>query len=475
MRRIVVAALLICASAIAPAQAAPDVSFGGVSYSDARHGWAVFATPCGTSQALCARVEATDDGGRVWRPLARLRVCGGTAELCIPTVRRVTATVGFVWGARTMMTSDGGRTWVRLDMPRVEALAAVPRGVFALTYSHFGCPGACNVVLRHAGVGDHRFTAVGSFRNPTRGNFDALVGAGSDLYAVGFGRPAGGAGTAYARLSISRDGGRTWSLRGDPCRVPGGSGLSTPGGSEWDTWRLAATGRYAAVMWVERRNGSHRSWSRAMPAARSRACIHRPPTRTRSCWGPTEASASRTPLRAAAAAACPTSVSRSAAISGGRGGPSCGVTTTWGRPPTRTSRSSVARCERPPPSRCGGVRCKIGRRPGATGCRQAGDTESRRNCRRALAQAHGGRDAAGAPTTGLESAAGGTRRSGRPTLNGKPASLSIVAGGHRCAGPAAPCPGAARAPWPGDLVFFREAGPAGSVGNGRACATHGSR
>ena len=79
-----------------------------------------------------------------------------------------------------------------------------------------------------------------AFRNPSQGFGDDLVGAGPDLYAFGFGHPAGGADTAYAHLSISRDGGRTWSFRGDPCRVPGKS--------EADTSQLAAAGRYVAVL-----------------------------------------------------------------------------------------------------------------------------------------------------------------------------------------------------------------------------------
>jgi hypothetical protein len=249
MRGIVVAMLVVSAMAIAPAHAAPDMSFGGVSFSDAKHGWAVFTTRCGASGAVCARVQSTADGGRMWRPLARLRVCDGPADaLCVATAHRVDAKRGFVLGLQTMMTSDGGRTWVRVRMPRVEALTAARGGVFALTSPHSGCPGPCDVVLRRAGVGDDRFAPVRAFPNPSQGHFDDIVGAGPNLYVVGFGNPAGGAGTAYARLSISRDGGRTWSSRGDPCR--------TPGGSEVDMWRLAAAGRYAAAICLERRAGA---------------------------------------------------------------------------------------------------------------------------------------------------------------------------------------------------------------------------
>jgi hypothetical protein len=248
MRRIVVAALLACATAIAPAQAAPDVSFGGVSFSDAQFGWAVFATEC-ASGPVCARVVSTADGGRVWRPLSRLHVCDrAAAVLCWVTAHRLTATAGFVSGRQTMMTTDGGRTWVRAELPFVEALTAVPAGVFALTSSSSGCPAACDVVLRRAAFGERRFSPVRSFRNPTQGFGDDLAGAGPDLYAIGFGHPAGGAGTAYTHLSISRDGGRTWSFRGDPCRVPGQG--------EADTSQLVAAGRYAAVLCLARAGGT---------------------------------------------------------------------------------------------------------------------------------------------------------------------------------------------------------------------------
>jgi photosystem II stability/assembly factor-like uncharacterized protein len=241
VRRIVVAALVVCATAIAPAHAAPDVGFTGMSFSDAQNGWAVFMTPCG-SGVNCARVESTADGGRVWQQLAaRLHVCAGVeAFLCEATAHRVTATLGFVSGRQTMMTIDGGHNWTRVAMPYVEAFTAVPGGVFVLTSTSGGCPLACNVMLRRAAIGAHEFAPVPAFRNPTQGFGDALVGAGPNLYAVGFGRPAGGAEAAYARLSISRDGGRTWSLRGDPCRVPGGS--------EFDASQLAAAGRYVAVL-----------------------------------------------------------------------------------------------------------------------------------------------------------------------------------------------------------------------------------
>jgi photosystem II stability/assembly factor-like uncharacterized protein len=244
MRRLVVAVLLVCATAIAPAQAATDVWFGGMSFSDAQHGWAIFATECG-SRAVCGRVESTADGGRVWHGLARLHVCDGVqAILCDVTAYRVTANVGFVSDGQTMLTRDGGRTWLRTDLPYVEAFAAVPGAVFALTSASSGCPLACDVVLHRASIGAHRFTAVRSFRSPSQGFGDTLAGAGPNLYAIGFGHPSGGGGSAYSQLSISRDGGRTWSLRDDPCRLPGGR--------ELDTQQLAAAGRYAAVLCLAR-------------------------------------------------------------------------------------------------------------------------------------------------------------------------------------------------------------------------------
>jgi hypothetical protein len=73
---------------------------------------------------------------------------------------------------------------------------------------------------------------------------EQLVSGGTNLYVIFYGHIAGGAGSAHATIEVSRDRGRTWSARTDPC---GGSGEH-----EEDTSAVAAAGDYLAVLCVSR-------------------------------------------------------------------------------------------------------------------------------------------------------------------------------------------------------------------------------
>jgi photosystem II stability/assembly factor-like uncharacterized protein len=216
-----------------------------VSFVDARHGWALLVPGCVTRALSCsaiANVVETNDGGRSWAWLASLPAGS--------SVRRLSLRVGFVLGSPSgsFMTTDGSHHWV-LIRRAIEAVTSLAGRVATLTYRGSGCPAACDVGLRLAAVGASSFAPVRSFLDPSRGFGDTLVGAGRDLYAVGFGHPEGGAGTAYSRLAISRDAGRSWSLRGDPCRLPNGR-------PELDAWQVAAAGRYVALLCVPRSQGT---------------------------------------------------------------------------------------------------------------------------------------------------------------------------------------------------------------------------
>jgi hypothetical protein len=116
--------------------------------------------------------------------------------------------------------------------------------VFALTYRGRGCPLGCEAALR---AGTTTFLPVRAFRSPSQGFGDSIVGAGRVLYAAGFGHPAGGVRGAYTGLSISRDAGRTWALRGDPCEEAGRP--------EVDSTQIVAAGRYVALLCELRRSG----------------------------------------------------------------------------------------------------------------------------------------------------------------------------------------------------------------------------
>ncbi|MDP9257649.1 MAG: hypothetical protein M3Q31_13985 [Actinomycetota bacterium] len=231
------AAVAVCAGLIV-APAASAGSFVDVSFSNARDAWALVAEPCQASAARCTAVETTTDGGRVWRRLASLP--GG--------LERISRQAGMAFGQAAFVASDGGRRWQRVRHLAFESVVPAAGATFALTYSHSGCPAACAVALRRAASGSSVFTRIPAFRNPSYGYGDTLVGAGANLYAVGFGHVSGGAQGAYARIAISRDDGRSWSVRGDPCR--------DPGATEVDSTQVVAAGTYVALLCVVRTTGA---------------------------------------------------------------------------------------------------------------------------------------------------------------------------------------------------------------------------
>lgn len=234
--------LLIAAAAVAALIAAPAAQAGGfvdVSFSDAQHGWALVTATC-PGAPPCTAVESTGDGGRSWRRLATLPASAG--------LQRISRGAGMAFGKASFVATDGGRRWTRVPHLLFESVVPTSDGPFALTYAHSGCPAACDVVLRHAASGSGLFASVPAFRNPSYGFGDMLVAGGMNIYAMGVGHTAGGAMAQYAHLSISRDGGRTWSRRGDPCREPGPQ--------EVDGTDIVAAGRYVALLCVVRTTGA---------------------------------------------------------------------------------------------------------------------------------------------------------------------------------------------------------------------------
>jgi photosystem II stability/assembly factor-like uncharacterized protein len=233
---------------LAQAEPTSQDTFASVSFIDARDGWALIERPC-TGRPRCEVVEVTSDGGRSWHPVGSLPAChasvgcsGQLVEAITPLSRRVAIAVG----SPTAVTRDGGHSWTRLARPPIEAVAPLDGTVFALTYRGGGCPSVCDVALARARAGTI-FLPVRAFRSPSQGFGDSIVGAGRVLYAAGFGHPAGGAGRAFTRLSISRDAGRTWVLRSDPC--------ARTGRPEVDSTQIVAAGRYVALLCVPRLSG----------------------------------------------------------------------------------------------------------------------------------------------------------------------------------------------------------------------------
>jgi hypothetical protein len=245
---VVAVGVVVRSAGRAQAEPSRQDTFASVSFIDARDGWALIERPC-TGSPWCEVVEVTSDGGRSWHPAGSLPAChasvgcsGQVVEAITPFSRRVAIALG----SPTAVTSDGGHSWTRLARPLIEAVAPLDGTVFALTYRGGGCPSVCDVALARARAGT-TFLPVRAFRSPSQGFGDSIVGAGRMLYAAGFGHPAGGAGRAFTRLSISRDAGRSWALRGDPCAMTGRP--------EVDSTQIVAAGRYVALLCVPRLTG----------------------------------------------------------------------------------------------------------------------------------------------------------------------------------------------------------------------------
>jgi hypothetical protein len=209
-----------------------------MSFSDAAHGWALLplctGTPCGVA------LDETSDGGRHWRFARAFRTADSWA-----TADRLTARVGVITGSHPLMTVDGGQHWRALARP-IEAASGGSGGPYVLTYSHGGCPSVCAPRLARL-TARGRLVPVAAFRSPTRGDSDDIAASGPDIYAIGYGHPAGGAIDQYSHLSISRDAGRSWTTVGDPCR--------RAGTIEWDAEQIAVAGRYVALVCSDRQAG----------------------------------------------------------------------------------------------------------------------------------------------------------------------------------------------------------------------------
>jgi photosystem II stability/assembly factor-like uncharacterized protein len=255
--RFLVAIAAIAALATAPAAHAGG--FAGISFSDAQNGWALVSATCPGSARPCTAVEGTTDGGRTWTRLASLPASAGLQSISRGT--------GVAFGNAAFVASDGGRNWARVPRLLFESVAPAADATFALTYAHSGCPAACDVVLRRAASGSGVFRGIPSFRNPSLGFGETLVGSGSDLYAVAFGHIAGGAEGAYARLAVSHDGGSTWVRRGDPCREPGAR--------EVDSTQVVAAGSSVALLCVVRGTGAG-SIALSRDGGRSFSRVHPP-------------------------------------------------------------------------------------------------------------------------------------------------------------------------------------------------------
>jgi len=209
-----------------------------------QRGWALVQGACGRASGRCLAVYGTRDGGRSWQRLTPPDAFGcSAASTCLSGIRFVTDRVGYLSGPRSYATADGGRTWTASPGPPVESIAVAGGRIYELVYAHTGCPGPCQPALVVRSPQDPTARTVRRWRT-SPGFGEQVVAGGANLYVIFYGHVAGGGASAHARIAISRDGGRTWSGRGDPC---GGSALH-----EKDATAIAAAGRFVAVLCVPR-------------------------------------------------------------------------------------------------------------------------------------------------------------------------------------------------------------------------------
>jgi hypothetical protein len=142
------------------------------------------------------------------------------------------------------MTTDGGQQWMHVPRLQIESMAVSGSSVYRLVSQGTGCPGPCRPLLQRSIPGSRVWTRVPGWRNVSEGFGEQLVVSGKNLYTAFFGHIAGGEPSAHAGIEMSRDGGRNWLVRGDPCGYAAGR--------EEDALTVAANGSSLGILCISR-------------------------------------------------------------------------------------------------------------------------------------------------------------------------------------------------------------------------------
>ena len=192
---------------------------GGVgadlSWVSIDNGFAIATTRCGN--ATCTRFLRTTDGGRTW---TRVQTTGLPSTCSVPCplrVRFADVFFGYAYGDGLFLTTDGGRTWTRqpgLDTYGLE----IARNTVLRVVTSDACPG-CAFDVERSAIGSSSWQRV--YRSDMTLTAADLTRQGDDVAVTLKRNPAGGAGNAQSTLLISQDAGTSWQRHDDPC---GGSG-----------------------------------------------------------------------------------------------------------------------------------------------------------------------------------------------------------------------------------------------------------
>lgn len=229
-------------------------------------GWVLGSAPCASPP--CTSILETRDGGRSWAglPAPQALIFGATGDCersaCVSSIRFANEHVGWVFGPRLFVTTDGGAHWSEEPSPPIGALEAVGGRVFRVVgdQPQPQCLPYCDFRVEEGTVGSSTWRPLPS---PSfDGGSPQLMLEGPRLYVAAFHNPAGGAGDAHASLVRSLDSGRTWQKLDDPCGVDANG--------ENDAYSFAAAPRrFLAVLCLGRGNSDSRFMVTSVDAGRT--------------------------------------------------------------------------------------------------------------------------------------------------------------------------------------------------------------
>lgn len=224
-----------------------DFAATDLTFVSADVGWALGTTPS-CAKAPCTSLVRTTDGGRNWAgiapPVVDLATAGGcTSSTCVSGVRFANASVGYLFGAKTMyLTTDGGANWTR-QVGGAIRLEIADGNVLRVTTTEPGCTSSCTYRVEMSAVGSTTWRpafSVGARASTTSVQLVRSNGA-TALQVYGFDH-AGGRAVSSA-LYTSNDDGTTWTSRGQPCASSSG-----PSGATAEELAIASGGVSMTVL-----------------------------------------------------------------------------------------------------------------------------------------------------------------------------------------------------------------------------------